>query len=400
MTTLTATGQVLADRYRLNRWLGGGSMAEVWEATDVRMDLTVAVKVLRATHINDPVAIERFRIEARLGANLDHHGIAKVHDVNVDGRNSEPPWMVQEFFPGVPLSELLDQKGALHPSRAAAIVSQAAEAAHAAHRVGIVHRDLTPRNLLVGTDDVVKVTDFGIARADDRARLTMAGQVVGTPAYLSPEQVRGRTASSASDVYTLAVVLYECLAGVRPFDGGNAIEVARAHVDQTPPPLPTSVPGPLRAVVAVGLAKEPENRPTAKVFATRIKEAVSEVVPRSQRATDQDTRTHQRPEHTTRVHRQRAVDVHRVHRGREPLPLLPDATPWLTQVREWTAAAAGRAPGLNRRVHETVRKEWEAARPELVRRARAAWRGARLMRTGWVGVVIVMIAALAVLSSG
>ncbi|MFW6090246.1 MAG: serine/threonine-protein kinase [Actinomycetota bacterium] len=400
MTTLTATGQVLADRYRLNRWLGGGSMAEVWEATDVRMDLTVAVKVLRPTHVNDPVAIERFRVEAKLGANLDHHGIAKVHDVNVDGRNDEPPWMVQEFFAGVPLSELLEQKGALHPSRAAAIVSQAAEAAYAAHRVGIVHRDLTPRNLLVGADDVVKVTDFGIARVDDLARLTMAGQVVGTPAYLSPEQVQGRAASSASDVYTLAVVLYECLAGVRPFDGGNAIEVARAHVDQTPPPLPTSVPGPLRAVVAVGLAKEPENRPAAKVFATRIREAVSEVVPRSRRPTDQDTRPHQRPRHETSVHRQRSVDVRQVHRGRDPVPELPDATVLLPQVREWLATVARRAPGLNRRVNETVRREWEAARPELARRARVAWRGARLMRIGWAGVIIVLIAALAVLSSG
>ncbi len=389
MTTMTATGQVLAGRYRLNRWLGGGSMAEVWEATDVRMDLIVAVKVLRPAHVTDPVAIERFRTEAKLGAKLDHPGIARVHDVNVDGRNGEPPWMVQEFVAGRPLSELLAENGPLHPARAAAIVAQAAEAAHAAHCVGIVHRDLTPRNLLVGVDDVVKVTDFGIARADDLARLTMAGQVVGTPAYLSPEQVRGKIATSASDVYTLAVVLYECLAGTRPFDGGNAIEVARAHIDRTPPSLPITVPGPLRALVANALAKEPENRPGAKEFATRVKAAAT-FVPRACPIAD----------HETRVERPPRADMRQLHRGSVPIPNLPDPAAGFAEVRRRLTAAARRALVLNRRLADAVRTGWEAAAPELNGAAHAAWRGLRLMRIGWVGVIIVLIAVLAVLWNG
>lgn len=396
MTTLTATGQVLAGRYTLVRWVGGGSMGEVWEAVDTRMDRPVAVKVLRPAHANDPVALERFSIEARLGAQLDHAGIAKVHDVNVDGRGGEPPWMVQEFVAGEPLTELLRRDGALDPHRAVSIVAQVAEAAHAAHRAGVVHRDLTPRNLLVAEDGPVKVTDFGIARFDSAAPLTKAGHVIGTPAYLSPEQVRGMTASPASDVYTLGVVLYECLTGRRPFDGSNPIEVARAHLDKVPPPLPTAIPGPLRAVVIAALAKEPDNRPTAADLAQRLREAITP--PRPGTASNIEQTTVVRP--LAEVTRAAPTDRPANAPGPAGAPArmrrraaAPQSPVVVQRVTAWARQIVDRAAPVARRA-------WSAARPEADRVARATWDYVRAMRVGLVGAALILAAVVAVISGG
>jgi eukaryotic-like serine/threonine-protein kinase len=276
MTTLTATGQVIAGRYELTRFVAGGAMGEVWEAHDERMDRTVAVKVMRLEYARDPVAVERFLTEARLAARLANPGIAVVHDVDDGSSPAEPPWMVQEFVPGRPLSELVVMVGRLEPFRAADLIAQAADAVHAAHVAGIVHRDLTPGNLLVCDGDVVKITDFGIARASGLPSLTATGQLLGAAAYLSPEQVSGRSASPASDIYTLGVVLYECLAGVRPFSGANPVEVARAHVHAQPAELPASVPDQLRAITIAAMAKDPADRPgSAAEFAARLRRAKS-----------------------------------------------------------------------------------------------------------------------------
>ena len=274
MTTLTATGQVIAGRYELTRFVAGGAMGEVWEAHDERMARTVAVKVLRPEYARDPVAVARFRTEARLAARLAHPGIAQVHDVD-DGTSADTtPWMVQEFVAGRPLSEHLAAEGGLDPIRATSLIAQAADAVHAAHQAGVVHRDLTPGNLLVCDGDIVKITDFGIARAADTPALTATGQVLGAAAYLSPEQIGGQPATAASDVYTLGVVMYECLAGARPFSGANPVEVARAHLHQQPPPLPPAVPERLRAITAEAMAKEPADRPaSAAEFASRLREA-------------------------------------------------------------------------------------------------------------------------------
>ena len=389
MTTLTVTGQVLAGRYKLVRWVGGGSMGEVWEASDTRMDRPVAVKVLRPAHVKDPIALERFKIEAILGARLDHPGIAKVHDVNVDDRGSEPPWMVQEFVPGEPLTELLSREGALDAQRAVLIVAQAADAADAAHRVGVVHRDLTPRNLLVTSDGSVKVTDFGIARSDSAAALTMAGHVIGTPAYLSPEQVRGRTASPASDVYTLGVVLYECLAGRRPFDGANAIEVARAHLEKVPPPLPTIIPGPLRATVIAALAKEPENRPSAAEFARRLRAAIAPPGPNAASNTDQMTVVRVLPDMAAPPPPP-AAEVS----GRTPHAATTSTAADLTsRATEAVRNAVDRAAPVARRA-------WNTALPEADRVARSTWNHVQAMRVGLIGVALVLVVVIAVMSSG
>ena len=271
MTALTATGQVIAGRYDLTRFIAGGAMGEVWEAHDDRMDRIVAVKVMRPEYARDPVAVERFRTEARLAARLTHPGIVLVHDVDDGSSGDEPPWMVQEFVPGQPLSDLVATSDGLDPDRVAGLIAQAAAAVHAAHRAGVVHRDLTPGNLLVCQGDVVKITDFGIARAAGLPSLTAAGHVLGAAAYLSPEQAHGQPASPASDIYTLGVVLYECLTGARPFTGANAIEVARAHMHEQPPALPVSIPEPLRAITAAAIAKDPADRPrSAAELATQL----------------------------------------------------------------------------------------------------------------------------------
>ena len=396
MTTLTATGQVLAGRYTLVRWVGGGSMGEVWEAVDTRMDRPVAVKVLRPAHANDPVALERFSIEARLGAQLDHPGIAKVHDVNVDGRGGEPPWMVQEFVAGEPLTELLRRDGALDPRRAVSIVAQVAEAAYAAHRVRVVHRDLTPRNLLVADDGSVKVTDFGIARFDSGAPLTKAGHVIGTPAYLSPEQVRGMTASPASDVYTLGVVLYECLTGRRPFDGSNPIEVARAHLDKVPPPLPTAIPGPLRAVVIAALAKEPDNRPTAADLAQRLREAITPPRPGAASNIEQMTVVRPLAEVTRPAHTDRPADA----RGLAGAPARMRRRAATSQSPVVVQRVAAWARQVVDRAAPVARRAWSAAGPEADRVAHATWDYVRAMRVGLVGAALILAAVVAVISGG
>jgi serine/threonine-protein kinase len=383
VTTLTATGQVLAGRYALTRFVAGGSMGEVWEATDTRMERVVAVKVLRPDFARDPVAVERFRTEARLAARLMHPGIARVHDVDDGLSTADPPWMVQEYVPGRPLSDLLKRFGRLAPQDAAELIGQAAVAVHAAHQAGVVHRDLTPGNLLVTDDDVVKITDFGIARAAGLVPLTATGQVLGAAAYLSPEQVQGRPATPASDIYTLGVVLYECLAGARPFTGANAVEVARAHLDEAPVPLPASVPETFRAVTAAAMAKEPADRPrTAAELADLLRAARTDLVtgrstsvPAASGADDQTSRTSE--ERHTRP-------LPRVHRAAPP----PTAT--LATTASTTLAAAT----------DQARTLWRTWSPVVTRQLRSARERYPVSRLGMAGIVMLLLVVLAVIWGG
>ncbi len=255
---ITSSGQRLGERYVLDERLAVGGMGEVWSAHDEKLNRAVAIKVLRLDLAPDTAFQRRFRAEARTAAALSHGGIAAVFDY---GEALGSAYLVMELVPGEPLSAMISREGALGTDRTLQIISQAARALHAAHRHGVVHRDIKPANLMITPELRVKVTDFGIARPRDHEPLTATGQVMGTAHYLAPELARGEVASPLSDVYALGVVAYECLAGWRPFDGDNQIEVATAHLQDEPPPLPGTIPGPVRAAVMSAMAKNPAARP-------------------------------------------------------------------------------------------------------------------------------------------
>src|SRR3954453_7425640 len=257
-------GDVLGARYRLAGLVAVGGMGEVWRADDETLGRQVAVKVLKAEYAEDPTFVERFRAEARNTAMLSHSGIATVYDygeVAVDGGGGSSAYLIMELVPGEPLSALLAREAPIAPERTMNIVGQAALALQAAHEAGVVHRDIKPGNLLVTADDTVKVTDFGIARATDAVPLTRTGTVLGTAFYLSPEQAAGDEVGPASDIYSLGIVAYECLAGRRPFAGTNPVAVALAHQREQAPPLPPEVPRQVRELVARAMAKNPPDRP-------------------------------------------------------------------------------------------------------------------------------------------
>ncbi|UMG94169.1 serine/threonine-protein kinase [Nocardioides sp. TF02-7] len=251
-------------RYRLDSRIATGGMGVVWRATDTRLDRPVAVKVLKHEYADDPQFRARFETEARNAAALQHPGIAGVYDYASDPAGTAAPYLVMELVEGQPLSALLAQAREsdrrLDPDVVRDLLAQTAEALAVAHAAGIVHRDVKPANLIVTPDRRIKVTDFGIARAGDAAQITRTGAVMGTPQYLSPEQARGNPATPASDVYSLGVVAFECLAGRRPFEAESAVATALAHLQQPVPDLPPEVPADLAAVVRRALAKSPEER--------------------------------------------------------------------------------------------------------------------------------------------
>ncbi len=251
-------GTVLKHRYRLDDRIALGGVGEVWRGTDLVLRRAVAVKLLRPEYAQDEESLARFRAEGRHTALLSHPNIAQVYDY-AENAPPLPDFLVMELIDGQSLARLL-AGGPIGPARTMGVVAQAARALQAAHAAGLVHRDIKPGNLLVGPDDHVKITDFGIAQAAGAARLTRTGMLVGTAAYLAPERAAGGLATPASDLYSLGVVAYECLTGQAPF-GGESLAVALAHMQQAIPPLPPSVPAAVAALVADLTAKDPAARP-------------------------------------------------------------------------------------------------------------------------------------------
>jgi serine/threonine-protein kinase len=251
---------VIAGRYRLEDVIATGGMGQVWRAIDQTLGRHVAVKVLRPEAAEDGGFLDRFRAEARNSAALQHPNIVTVYDF---GEGKHSAYLVMELIDGKPLSAVIRERGPLPPSEVTEILYQAALALQAAHDAGVVHRDVKPANIVVDTDGYARLADFGISRALAGAPLTQTGEVLGTAHYLSPEQVQGKTAGPASDVYSLAVVGYEMLTGARPFAGDSMVTTALAHVSQPAPELPDSIPEPLRTTVMAGLAKLPEERPSS-----------------------------------------------------------------------------------------------------------------------------------------
>ncbi len=272
-----APGSRLAGRYLLQERIGTGGMGEVWRGVDEVLGRTVAVKVMLPAYLSQPGFAERFLGEARTLASINHPGVVDVYDYHSDESTA---FLVMEYVTGEALSATLARVGRLTAGRTMALVAQAADALQAAHDRGVIHRDVKPGNLLVRPDGTLVLTDFGIARSELVGHLTTAGMVLGTATYLSPEQATGQTVLPASDVYSLGVVAYQCLAGRPPFDGGTAVEIAMRHSREPPPPLPPDVPEAVAGVVMRALAKDPADRwPSAAAFAAAARWAAVTFAP-------------------------------------------------------------------------------------------------------------------------
>jgi len=264
-------GVTFGGRYELESRIAIGGMGEVWEATDHVIGRTVAIKILKDEYMGDPGFLERFRAEARHAALVNHEGIASVFDY---GEEDGSAFLVMELVPGEALSTILERDGSLSTDKTLDIVAQTAAALQAAHAAGLVHRDIKPGNLLITPDGRVKITDFGIARIADQVPLTATGQVMGTVQYLSPEQASGHPASPATDIYSLGIVAYECLAGKRPFTGESQVAIAMAQINEQPAPLPPTVAPPVQNLVMAMIAKKPDDRPASAAAVSRAATAL------------------------------------------------------------------------------------------------------------------------------
>ncbi len=263
-------GHLVGGRYELGELLGRGGMAEVRKGTDSRLGRVVAVKRLRTDLASDATFQARFRREAQSSASLNHPAIVAVYDTGEetasDGSGVAQPYIVMEYVAGRTLRDILREGRKILPERALEITSGVLSALDYSHRAGIIHRDIKPGNVMLTPSGDVKVMDFGIARAisDASSTMTQTAAVVGTAQYLSPEQARGETVDSRSDVYSAGCLLYELLTGRPPFVGDSPVAVAYQHVrEPAVPPSPTTTPScreAIDAIVMKALAKRVEDR--------------------------------------------------------------------------------------------------------------------------------------------
>jgi beta-lactam-binding protein with PASTA domain len=271
---------LLGGRYRLDKLIGGGGMGEVWQAHDEVLDRSVAIKIIRPHLADDQNVRARLRVEAQLAGKLHHPGIVDVFDYGEDEEDGKPvPFLVMPLIDGAPLSAVLAERGQLSTGETMAVVAEIAAALQIAHEAGIVHRDLKPGNILVTPDGRVMLVDFGIAHAAGGEPLTQTGALVGTADYLSPEQAAGRTATFASDLYSLGVVAYTCLTGNLPFHRDSDIATALAHLQADTPDLPETVPERAAALVNDLLAKNPSERPSSATAAALAAATLATSVP-------------------------------------------------------------------------------------------------------------------------
>ena len=257
-------------QYQIVQELGRGGMAVVYRAHQPALLRHVAIKVLPPQMGMDPGFVKRFQQEAVAAARLKHPHIVTIYDVGItDGVN----YIVMEFIEGQPLSAIIRQSGAMPPERVAHIIGQVASALDYAHQQGFVHRDIKPSNIMLGAGDHATLTDFGIAKAMSGVRLTQTGALIGTPEYMSPEQVRGLAVDRRADIYSLGVVAYEMLSGQAPFSGDTA-SVLYKQANELPPPIRTrvtNVPAHVANAVDRALAKDPDQRfATAGAFAQSL----------------------------------------------------------------------------------------------------------------------------------
>jgi eukaryotic-like serine/threonine-protein kinase len=272
----------IAGRYRVEGRLGVGGMSTVHLAFDHRLERYVAIKLLAEHLADDPTFVSRFRREALAAARLVHPNIVQVFDFGFDEGHHQH-FIVMEHVPGHSCAELLRDRGHLDVDQAVEIVCQGCRGLDYAHRNGVVHRDVKPGNLLVSDTDVVKLADFGIARATDQSSITQVGSVLGTAAYLAPEQARGEEAGPRADIYSLGVVTYQLMSGRLPYEANSLSELALKQQRESPIPLDELSPGvprELAQAVAMALSIDQEARPVdAMVFADALRNGIRGIPP-------------------------------------------------------------------------------------------------------------------------
>lgn len=254
--------QLIGDDYRLQWIIGHGGMSTVWLADDIINDREVAIKVLRPEFSDNREFLSRFRNEAQAAENIDSEHVVATYDYREvpDPAGHTFCFIVMEFVRGESLADLLEREGSLAEDLALDVLEQAAHGLSVIHRMNMVHRDIKPGNMLITANGIVKITDFGIAKAAAAVPLTRTGMVVGTAQYVSPEQAQGKEVTAASDIYSLGVVGYEMMAGRRPFSGDSSVSVAIAHINQAPPQMPTSITAQTRELIGIALRKDPGRR--------------------------------------------------------------------------------------------------------------------------------------------
>jgi len=257
LTDILHPGEVFAGRYEVQGLIGRGGMGAVYRVRDRELGEEIAIKTLRPELTTDPALVERFRSEIRLARHITHQNVVRTHDI---GEIGGAYYLTMELVQGVTLRELLDTRGHLGTDAVLAIAAQLAAALGAAHAEGVIHRDIKAQNLLLDEAGVLKVMDFGIARlAEGSSGLTEAGMMIGTPAYMAPEQVMGEAIDARADLYSVGVVLYECLTGHVPFTASSMVSLVARLLNDQPAPIKDADPA-VAALVMRLLAKKPEQR--------------------------------------------------------------------------------------------------------------------------------------------
>jgi serine/threonine protein kinase len=272
----------IAGRYRLEGRLGFGGMSTVHRALDMRLERQVAVKLLAEHLAEDPTFVSRFQREAQAAARLVHPNIVQVFDSGQDEHTGQY-FIVMEYIEGSSCAEILRDHGWVEVDEAIAIIEQACEGLHYAHRNGVVHRDVKPGNLLRAREGEVKLADFGIAKATEQSSITQVGSVLGTAAYLAPEQARGEEAGPSADLYALGVVTYQLISGRLPYEATSLTELALKQQQEEPATLDTLVAavGPeLGDAIAIALALDPRDRyQTAREMGRALEDGLNGIAP-------------------------------------------------------------------------------------------------------------------------
>ena len=272
LNTTLEPGQVLAQRYRVQRLLGKGGMGAVYLADDEVLGELVALKVISSAFaVDEQAMIARFRREAAAARKVSSPNVIRIHDLG----EARPGllYLSMEYFAGRTLADVITQRGLVPIEDARDMLKQICTGLEAAHQAGVVHRDLKPSNVLVGERGAVKIIDFGLATTAVGEGLTATGAILGTPHYMAPEQVRGKPVDARTDVYALGALAYHLVCGRPPFSGDNAIAIGFAHLSEPPPPpkqIRRDVPANLEAAILAALAKAPDERPSsARAFLER-----------------------------------------------------------------------------------------------------------------------------------